>query len=691
MVSSLKNKVYITLICVVLLSSGFVLQSSLVSHKKYFIEHSFTLYQAVADNLSIDLLDPVSESSIFDATTRLLTLDHYEYVQYATVLSNDHEPFSFYIAPHYYDQNNLPFMADLKKLSLSNSRVLNDGQRLIIIRPIGEPSYPVGKLLVSIDLATPLQRSTASMLVNTLTVVVAFVLFILVLLYWMNRTFFKPLHQLAEFSNSITSTDSFNQRAKLSGDIEVRELGEAINTMMDRVEQELLDRKARFRLLEEQKEMLRNLVNYDTLTKLPNRKFFMDSLNSEIARAKRNNANCILLFLDIDNFKDVNDSIGHKAGDTFLIKVTEAIQPQLRDGDILGRIGGDEFLVLITDVDEQAVDVAISVSERILNAVRQPIKILDWEFNISVSIGIAAATDSNFNAETMIKNADIAMYKAKHNGKNNYEIFKSQLHKDSLRKIKIANAIVRALDSDEFSIHYQAKIDAKETIQGFEALIRWETKHDEVISPGDFIPIAENSGKIKDITRWVINQTFSDLHKIIKQCGDHTVISINLSVHDIKDISLIGFISERIAHHKVDAKNIEFEVTESAYLDNFEKAKTFFDGLRNLGFKLALDDFGTGYSSMSYLTKIHVDTLKIDREFIMNLEQSEKDKVIVEAILNLSERLKLQTCAEGVETEEQKDLLFELGCHTIQGFYYSKPLPLNELKPVYKQYSAINT
>jgi len=678
MVISLKNKVYITLIVVVVFCSAFVLQRSLVGHEQYYIKHSESLYQAVSDNLAVDLVESLSSESEFEATTRLLMLDRYEFVEYAVVIDHKGVNFAQYISPNYASEK-INFKQDLYKMLGDKVSLSNNGHQLLLNNEIGDAGYTLGRLLISIDLATPLAQSRSAMLEDTLTVVTFFVVIVGAILFWMNRTFFRPLSNLTEFAASIKGSDNLKLRTDIDGDQEVRELSAGINDMLTRVENESKNNLARYRLLQLQKDRLRNLVNYDSLTQLPNRKFFLEALHGELSRAKRHDGNCILLFLDLDHFKDINDSLGHESGDVFLVKVANVIQEQLRDGDLLGRIGGDEFLVLIADVDVDAVDVAVAVSERILRALKKPITIKGWDFNTGVSIGIVDAITSEYDSEVMIKNADVAMYHAKNNGRNNYAMFQNHIQQENLRKIKVANALSKALDNNEFGILYQPKVDSNQEVVGLEALIRWNSPSQGVISPAEFIPVAEGSGKINELTRWVIKHTFSDLNDIFISVSRDVRVSINLSVHDVKDINLIDFINEQAKVHHVNPSNIEFEVTESAYLDNFEKAQYFLDQLKSLGYTIALDDFGTGYSSMSYLTQIQVDTLKIDRQFVTNLQSSLKDKMIVEAIVDLALKLKMHVCAEGVETEYQRNLLMEIGCTTIQGYFYSKPRALEEL------------
>ena len=303
----------------------------------------------------------------------------------------------------------------------------------------------------------------------------------------------------------------------------------------------------------------------------------------------------------------------------------------------------------------------------------------DWELNISVSIGIAKAKDSNFNLSEFISNADIAMYRSKLAGKGVFTEFLPDMVEDNRRKLLIANSIIPGLHHEKFQMYYQEKVDLNEEVVGFEALIRWTDDELGSVSPSEFIPIAEHTGKINHLTEWVLGQVFQDTPQLINAFNERIKVAINLSALDIKRPQLLSLIAKLAKQHKVNSCNIEFEVTESAYLENFDDADLFLGELGQLGYSIALDDFGTGYSSLSYLTKIPINTLKIDKQFVEQLEISQQSTLITTTIIQMAKQLKLTICAEGVETVEQKDFLLAHNCQQLQGFLFSKPCKLADI------------
>lgn len=422
---------------------------------------------------------------------------------------------------------------------------------------------------------------------------------------------------------------------------------------------------------------MERLINFDPLTGLPNRQFFMETLRIELAKAKRTKQNLVLMYFDLDGFKGVNDSLGHETGDQLLIEVGERAKKFLREGDIISRLGGDEFLILLHNEPNDFM--LIEIADRLVRELNVPFEINAWEVQISVSVGVAKASDSNFNLSEFVSNADIAMYRSKATGRGIHTIFAPEMMEDSKRKLLIANSIDSAIKNNEFSIHYQGKVAPDETIVGYEALIRWSSDSLGFVSPSEFIPIAEQSGKILPITRWVLDRVCQDCKTLQQLQETSTVISVNLSAHDIKNSSLIEFVKNLFTKYAVEPNLLEFEVTESAYLENLEMANSFITRLKDIGSTIALDDFGTGYSSLSYLTQINFNTLKIDKQFVDNLNVSDRSTLITKTIIEMAKQLNLKICAEGVETREQANFLIESGCHQLQGYFYSKPKSLEKL------------
>ncbi|MDU0353509.1 bifunctional diguanylate cyclase/phosphodiesterase [Paraglaciecola aquimarina] len=383
------------------------------------------------------------------------------------------------------------------------------------------------------------------------------------------------------------------------------------------------------------------------------------------------------MYFDLDGFKGVNDSFGHEIGDAVLMEVCRRSKKILRNGDLISRLGGDEFLILLHNEPNELE--LFQISERLVGDLNKPFHIQSWEIQIGVSIGIARASDSNFNVSEFVSNADIAMYRSKMAERSSHTIFVPEMMEDNKRRLLIANSIASAIKHDEFSIHYQGKVDADEVVVGYEALIRWRSAALGVVSPAEFIPIAEQSGKILQITKWVIKRVCMEFEQILAVQKNDVVVSLNLSAHDIKNASLVGYIKEMFTLYKIDTKHIEFEVTESAYLENFDAANGFLTQLRQMGCSIALDDFGAGYSSLGYLTQIDLNTLKIDKQFVDNLNVSKRSTLVTKTIIEMAKQLNLKICAEGVETREQADFLLANGCHQLQGYFFAKPVSLEEL------------
>jgi sensor c-di-GMP phosphodiesterase-like protein len=349
----------------------------------------------------------------------------------------------------------------------------------------------------------------------------------------------------------------------------------------------------------------------------------------------------------------------------------------LRHGDLIARLGGDEFLILLYNGPNDFV--VTDIAERIIKEISKPFDINGWEIQISVSIGIAKASDAMHNLSDFVSNADVAMYKSKIEGKNTHRMFIPEMMEDNKRRLLIANRISAGLKENEFEVYYQPKVNADEAIVGFEALLRWHSAELGFVSPSEFIIIAEQSGKIHQITEWLLQQVLLDYSKILAHFGDNTIISLNLSAHDLKNTKILGLITALFERYKVNPKCVEFEVTESTYLENFDMANAFFENIRNMGSSIALDDFGTGYSSLSYLTQIQLDTLKIDKQFVDNLGISERSTLVTKTVIEMAKQLNLNICAEGVETRQQMDFLVAHGCHQLQGYLFGKPSPLKSL------------
>lgn len=422
--------------------------------------------------------------------------------------------------------------------------------------------------------------------------------------------------------------------------------------------------------------VINELAFYDFLTKLPNRKLFEQEVDSFMKSSHYSHKRFAILFLDLDNFKWVNDSLGHRFGDKVLVEVSKKISSIISDDSVVARIGGDEFVVLAPF--EKSLSISKLASE-IINSVNLPLVIEDKEINVGWSIGISLFPENANNYTQLLQNADIAMYEAKAKGKNNFKFFEDEMNKTAKNRLELDTKLRQAVANKLFSLNFQPKYSCTEKkIKGLEALIRWQDPDIGFIPPDKFIPIAEESGYIEEIGLWVMKEALSAL-KIIQTLDDSITMAINVSGKQLEMSSFYEDATSIISDSGIEPEKIEFEITETAIMEDIQNIIPVLNKIKELGIKISIDDFGTGYSSMVYLKKLPIDTLKIDREFIMELEKDEEDMAIVQTIMALSNALKLKTVAEGVEKLEQKDILESMGCDTFQGYYYSKPLDLKSL------------
>jgi diguanylate cyclase (GGDEF)-like protein/PAS domain S-box-containing protein len=428
--------------------------------------------------------------------------------------------------------------------------------------------------------------------------------------------------------------------------------------------------------LKRQQEALEHQAQHDALTGLPNRVLLNDRLQEALKRMTRSRKGVALLFLDLDNFKHINDGFGHTAGDNLLVELARRLEKQLRGSDTLARQGGDEFLILLSEVDE--VDDVSLVAQRLLECLRQPFDHEGVEFFISASIGITLAPEDGSEAEVLIKNADLAMYRAKNMGRNNFQFFTRELDTKAHRRISLEAKLRKGLELGEFELHYQPQVHcASNTISGAEGLIRW--RHEgQLISPAEFIPLAEESGLILPLGAWVV-RTAAKQAKSWQDAGHLLDVSVNISSRQFVGNELANLLREVILTTGMAVGRFYFEITESILMEDIVKARQTLEELRLLGGRFHLDDFGTGYSSLSYLKRLPLDGLKIDRSFIRDLEHDRDSRAIAAAIVSLADTLNLDIVAEGVETLEQLAMLRAMsGQMIIQGYLASRPLPAEE-------------
>ncbi|MFH1214983.1 MAG: EAL domain-containing protein [Pseudomonadota bacterium] len=443
-------------------------------------------------------------------------------------------------------------------------------------------------------------------------------------------------------------------------------------------------------------EKIRFLAHYDSLTGLPNRQLFLEYVSQALFAAQRDKGKVALVYLDLDRFKRINDTLGHSAGDKLLKEIANCLGDSVRSSDIiakasfvkkpgvtLSRLGGDEFTILLTGLAEE--EHAARVAQRILELLSHPVMIAGQEVYVSGSIGISIYPSDGDDVDTLLRNADVAMYHAKESGRNTFQFFSEQMNHRAMERLNIETALKKGLERNELILYYQPQLDLRTgKLAGLEALVRWLHPEMGLVPPGMFIPIAEESGLIIPIGEWVIHEACRQ----VRQWQDEGLcpirMAVNISSLQFKQQSLIPVVQQALQQSGIEARFLELELTESSIMQNVDQVNDTLVQLKEIGVSLSVDDFGTGYSSMSYLKRFPLDALKIDRSFVMDITTDPNDAAIIKAIIALAHSLGLKTVAEGVETREQLDFLRMEKCDEIQGFHISRPVHAADLEEFLK-------
>ena len=501
----------------------------------------------------------------------------------------------------------------------------------------------------------------------TFTILSFFVLLGLLFLIYviasrMQRSISERLVKLDTISRQVSDSGNYSIRVPVYGTDEIGSLARSINQMLETVEDNQRERDSATEALQQNRKRLeravkdlQRLANYDSLTQLPNRALCMDRIKYSLKGASRANTSVAVLFLDLDHFKDVNDSLGHAVGDQLLKSTSARLNERIREEDTLARLGGDEFVIILNHVKDS--ENVIDVVEKIVASFEQPFKLSNYEVNTTVSIGVCMYPTDGNDVDSLMKAADAAMYKAKETGRNTYEFYQSGLNQIANRRHQIANALRSAKKNNEFYLVFQPQLSlTTNQISGAEVLIRWESPILGNISPAEFIPIAESTGLIKEIGDWVLKHACRVLSSCL-QDGHEIRIAVNLSPMQFKQVDFASQIATILRRYKIPPQFLEIEITESMLMRDVNKAINVLKSIKEMQVRIAIDDFGTGYSSLSYLRKFPLDALKIDQTFVDELVVDNDDTAITMAIISMAKSLRLEVVAEGVETEQQLEFL----------------------------------
>ncbi len=420
-----------------------------------------------------------------------------------------------------------------------------------------------------------------------------------------------------------------------------------------------------------------HLAEHDALTDLPNRLLLNDRFTQAISMARRNQKRVAVLFLDLDGFKQINDSLGHTVGDKLLKSVAVRLLTCVRKSDTVSRWGGDEYVILLSEVG-QAEDAAVSAT-KIIAELKGEHSIGKYRLHITASIGISTYPEGGVDAETLIKNADMAMYHAKENGRDNYQFFEKEMNSRAVARQSLEGEIRCALERDELLLHFQPKVNLKTgAITSVEALVRWQHPERGLLQPGQFLAVAEDSGLILGIGRWVLREACRQMRAWLDAGLSAVPVAVNISPREFRSADFFESVRAALKQTDLDPKFLELEITEAVLMQNAASTSSALAELKAIGVRLAVDDFGTGYSSLSYLTRFPIDALKLDQSFVRNINVNKNDAIVARTIITMGRSLKLTVIAEGVETKEQLAFLRAAGCDEAQGYYFSRPVPAEQ-------------
>ncbi len=676
---SIQNKILVINLTVTAIALLFAVVMSIasdyVSKRNYLVENLLVQAKMVGKNSSVALVFNDNNA----AEDILKSFSESPAVRIATVYDVNNNVLASYLKD---DQEAV--MNDVHILDISNSagrKVISSESffenKVGIVQEISHNNSQIGKLYLQADISNLHSDSINHFLYTSfvafLSLIIASILFLK-----LRKRITGPLQLLTDLMETVIKESDYSVRAKINSNDEIGVLADGFNEMLAHIQ--VNDEKLEHELSERYKaeKHLDKLAYYDVITDLPNRHFFQEHLDRAVEHAVKTNQLMALLFLDLDNFKTVNDTAGHNTGDLLLKQASSRLSNVLRLGDYICRIGGDEFAIIIENIKDIK-DVS-KVTGKCIECLSKPFVFDDHKFFVGVSIGVSVCPDDAVNANELLVSADVAMYEAKLNGKNNYKFFNKEMNEVNSLKYQLESDLRYAIKHKQMEIYYQPQVDSNTgAISGVEALMRWNHPDKGTVFPDKFIPIAEENGMILQLGEWLLNTVCLHRKKLISSGLDKISISINVSVLQIRDDSFIGTVSRALKKFDLEPGFLEIELTESILMNNSEQVIDKVRQLHDMGVQIAIDDFGSGFSSMNYLKSLPVNKIKIDRSFVAGLSQGSEDKAITKAIVAMSHGMGISVVAEGVEHQEQADYLCSYQCNVLQGYYFYRPMMFGDL------------
>jgi len=486
-----------------------------------------------------------------------------------------------------------------------------------------------------------------------------------------------PIMRLAQTMKKVSQEKDFSLRTEKTSKDEIGSLIDGFNEMLSEIEE-------RDEVLRQHQDNLQVLAHFDSLTQLPNRALYYDRLSQALLQATRTTQKVAVMFVDLDHFKDINDTSGHRIGDLLLKDVAERLQKIVRASDTVARMGGDEFTVLLPNLEDP--DNVSPVAQKILKNISEVYRVEGNEIYITASVGITIFPNDGQTVDELLKNADTAMYHAKNNGRNVFQFYSQEMNVKMMNRLDLQNSLRHALERKEFILYYQPRVNIVDrSVSSMEALIRWSHPEKGMIMPDRFIPMTEETGMIVPIGEWVIRAACLQIIKWQGKGIPLFPVAVNVSAYQLRRPNFVETVTGILEETGVSPDSLEIELTESAIMQDVDFTIKMLKAFKSLGIMISIDDFGTGYSSLSQLKRFPIDSLKIDRSFIANITTNADDRAIVIAIISMAHSLGLNIIAEGVETEAQLALLSEQGCQEMQGYLFSKPLPPDLLEKLLQE------